>query len=41
MLFIYLYEIESTEEFVMNDEDVTRWDEWNEDEHIGVRSVQG
>jgi hypothetical protein len=27
-------EIESTEEFVMRDEDVTRWDEWDEHERI-------
>jgi hypothetical protein len=37
-------EIESTEEFVTRAEDVTRWDEWDEDEHIvpgtiRVRSV--
>jgi hypothetical protein len=36
--------IESTEVFVMEDEERTRWDEWDEDKHIvpgtiRVRSV--
>jgi hypothetical protein len=33
-------EIESSEEFVFNDNEVTLWDEWDEDEHIAPGAVR-
>jgi hypothetical protein len=33
-------EIESSEEFVSNDEDVTRWEEWDDEGNIAPATVR-